>query len=654
MRISRLEYKNFRNYRDEGRIDFATDGRVTIIYGKNGDGKTTMHQLMQWIVYGVTKFLRRSNDIIYNTSYASEVPNGSDFDVWGRMHFTHAGENYIIHRTAVYKKSYIGEISFDTESLSLWILSDNGKTEEIKDPETAMEKILPSELKEYFFFDGEGMIQDLNYNTTESAKRLKHAIYSLFDLDILNMAVTHIGDTDHKETVLGKLYLSRGDSASRSEIQIARTNLENAQALIEQKKEALTVAKEIKKNNQEISKSISEQIGASRTKAEYEKERKSLVDDRDRAQKQLLDLQGRFGDEVYEKFTKQLIAKKIADARKKIKMKIDQINLPDGINNRLLDYLLSSNATECICGNPLCEQSRQVLKRWRELLPPKSYALLYHDFTKTANAWGMDYDRNGLISIIKDAGDTIKYIDEKEERIIAVDEAQKMSPDISQLVEDRQKAEAIISQKDEEITMLETELRKAEIYQRKMTKEFDALTAATAETQRANRRIAIMDQVKQSFSARLEKASSQYSKELQKNIQSLLDRMLNAIRIVDVSPEFAITVTDPDRKVEAKSGGQFAVISFAFIGGIYKLLQSVDGLREKDFPLVLDAPFSKLDAENEQSVVDTLPSFAPQLILFSKDTLEDKFDPSVVGKKWTIMSNAEKNISVVREGYHWN
>ena len=65
MRISRLEYKNFRNYRDEGRIDFATDGRVTIIYGKNGDGKTTMHQLMQWVVYGVTKYLKRSNDIIY-------------------------------------------------------------------------------------------------------------------------------------------------------------------------------------------------------------------------------------------------------------------------------------------------------------------------------------------------------------------------------------------------------------------------------------------------------------------------------------------------------------------------------------------------------------------------------------------------------------
>lgn len=654
MRISRLEYKNFRNYRDEGRIDFATDGRVTIIYGKNGDGKTTLHQLMQWVVYGVTKYLKRSNDIIYNTTYASEVPNGSEFEVWGRMHFTHAGEKYIIQRTAIYKKSFLGEISFDTEKLSFWIVSDSGKQDEIRDPEKTIEKILPSELKEYFFFDGEGMIADLSFNTAESAKRLKHAIYSLFDLDILNMAQTHIGDTDHKETVLGKLFLSRGDSASGSEIQIAQHNVENAQALIEQKTEALSKAKEIKKENQEISKSISEQIGGSRTKADYEKERKSLIEDRDRAQKQLLDLQGRFGDEVYDKFIKQLIAKKITDARKKIKMKVDQIDLPDGINNRLLDYLLSTKATECICGSPLCEENIKALKRWRDLLPPKSFALLYHDFTNVVNAWGQDYKSNNLESIIKEASETIDYIDEKEERIIAVDEAQKRSPDISQLVEDRQRAESIISQKDEEITSLETELRKAEIYQRKVTKEFDALTAATKETQKAKRRIDIMEQVKKSFTERLEKESTKYSKELQKSIQSLLDRMLNAIRVVDVSPDFAITITDPERKVEAKSGGQFAVASFAFIGGIYKLLQSIDSLKEKDFPLVLDAPFSKLDAENEQSVVDTLPSFAPQLILFSKDTLENKFDPSVIGKKWTIMSNAEKNISVVREGYHWN
>ena len=335
-------------------------------------------------------------------------------------------------------------------------------------------------------------------------------------------------------------------------------------------------------------------------------------------------------------------------------MKVDQTNLPDGINNRLLDYLLSSTTTECICGNPLCSENIAVLKRWQELLPPKSYALLYHDFVHTAQTWGQGYDPSILTEIIEKASQTITTIDEKEEQIFLEDEKQRKSPDISDLVEARLEAEHTIQKMDDKITFLETELKKANIYLNDRTKIFNKLTEATIEAQKADRRIQIMQLVKKNFSEKLENASTIYSERLQAHIQALLDRMLNAVRIVTVTPEFSVTITDPSGKIQAKSGGQFAVASFAFIGGIYKLLQSIEDLNEKDFPLVLDAPFSKLDDENEPNVIKTVPTFAPQLILFCKDSLEDKFDPSVVGKKWTIMSNAEKNISIVKEGYWWN
>lgn len=42
MRIANIEFENFRNFRDHGEIKCSTDGKVTIIYGKNGDGKTTL------------------------------------------------------------------------------------------------------------------------------------------------------------------------------------------------------------------------------------------------------------------------------------------------------------------------------------------------------------------------------------------------------------------------------------------------------------------------------------------------------------------------------------------------------------------------------------------------------------------------------------
>ena len=73
MRISKIEFENFRNFRDYGKIRCSTDGKVTIIYGKNGDGKTTLHQLFQWIFYGQVHFNKTTTDRLYNLQFESEL-----------------------------------------------------------------------------------------------------------------------------------------------------------------------------------------------------------------------------------------------------------------------------------------------------------------------------------------------------------------------------------------------------------------------------------------------------------------------------------------------------------------------------------------------------------------------------------------------------
>ena len=62
MRIKSIEYENFRNFMERGKIECSTDGRVTIVYGRNGDGKTTLHQLFQWIFYGQVHFNKTTTD----------------------------------------------------------------------------------------------------------------------------------------------------------------------------------------------------------------------------------------------------------------------------------------------------------------------------------------------------------------------------------------------------------------------------------------------------------------------------------------------------------------------------------------------------------------------------------------------------------------
>ncbi len=653
MRIKSLEYENFRNFKDRGKIVFSTDGKVTIIYGKNGDGKTTLHQLFQWVFYGKVHFNRTTTERLFNLRFEADQEPGSEFDVMGRIEFVHAGVNYALRRTATYSKSLIGETQFRREELELQKRDEDNNWKHVDHPEETIEKLLPVGLAEYFFFDGESMIADLRVKGDDSAKKLRAALFSMFDLDILDMAIDHIGATNLKKTVLGKLYLSKGDAASGGEISIVRTNIENVQAKIEQLKNKLASDRAEKDLKKQAVRNISEQIGNTKSRAEYERLRRNLQKQRDLFQKNVEAAQVSFGDEVVEAYPRLLISKAVKDAKEKIHLKIDNSFLPTGLGKALINYLLNDSTKNCICGNPLCSESRDHIRAFLDLLPPKSFASLYQEFSGTAQHWGMGYDREKLEGYIRQVLENGEQVESCDERIREIDAEQKKSADIEELVIARQQAEARIEQLDEQITEASKELSKANIYLKKQMSEFDRLSKDDQKTQDAVHKIELMEAVLQNFTERLSLASDVYSRRLEDSIQELLNCMLTSKRKVSVSSDFAVKVFDSFAD-ESKSEGQFAIVSFAYIGGILKMLKSEKHLADKEYPLVLDGPFSKLDPDQRQNVVDVIPQFAPQVILFSKDGLQEIFQEEQIGRVWTIVSNDEKNIAYVKEGYLWN
>lgn len=512
--------------------------------------------------------------------------------------------------------------------------------------------MLPSGLSDYFFFDGESMIADLRVKGKDSAGKLRKALYSMFDLDVLESALNHIGRTDLRTTVLGKLYLSKGTISSGSKISAVKTNIENAQSLIEKHEKTLEEAKNKKIEYHNLIQNVSEQIGGYKSKADYERQRKQLKSQRDALLKSAMDAQARFGDDVLDMFPKLFISKAIHDAKKKIQLKIEQDKLPEGVSKKLIAHLLSEKTTECVCGRMLGEEEKTHIRHYLDMLPPKSFTSLYQEFSKTADLWGKGYDKEKIENYILDVLNYNELATDCDRQIRELDAAEKKSPDIEDLIVARQKAEENIVELDATIIKIETELKKCELYRNKQMKDFDELTRGNAEGEKVLTKIRIMEQVSAYFAKRLEEESVAYSHRLQTNIQTLIDGMLTSKRHVAVSPEFSVRVTDSFDD-ESKSEGQFAVVSFAYIGGILRMLQSEEHLSSKEYPLVLDGPFSKLDPDQRQNVVEMIPQFAPQVILFSKDDLHEVFDTDNIGRVWTIMSNEEKNIARIEEGHLW-
>ena len=651
MKIKAIEFENFRNFKERGIIKCSTDGKVTIIYGKNGDGKTTLHQLFQWVFYGRVHFNKTSTDHLYNLEYESVQEYNSVFEVMGRIDFEHDEKQYSLTRTHTYRKG-LGDSEKIGESMALNQMDDDHNWRRVDRPDETIEKLLPSGLAEYFFFDGESMIADLRVKGRDSATKLRKALYSMFDLDVIESALSHVGRTDLKTTVLGKLYLSQGTIASGSKIAAVRTNIENAQNKISNLEKDINAAKADEEKKLGIIRTASEKIGSSKSKSDYEAQRKRLQQQSHSFLNNVKTYQEQFGDVIMDMFPPLMLSKTVNDASSKLKLKVAENRLPAGLGKRLISYLLASSTNECICGKVLCEKEKEHIRAYLDMLPPKSYTSMYQEFTKTAEQMGRGYDKDKIEKIIASIIDCKEQAEKCDVAIRELDEQEKNSPNVEDLIVARQRAEEDIRELDIKISKLQTESDKYAIYLKQQMREFEKLVSENESNLRTAYKMEIMHEVAAYFENKLKEAAKVYSAKLQDNIQYLLNCMLTSRRTVDVSQEFAVRVTDSYND-ESKSEGQFAVVSFAYIGGILKMLKSEDNLRSKEYPLILDGPFSKLDPDQRQNVVNAIPQFAPQVIIFSKDDLHDVFEPEVLGRVWTIVSNEEKNVARVEEGNLW-
>lgn len=104
MKITKIESVNFRNFKAKCSITFPTDGSVTIIYGPNGVGKTTLHQLFQWIFYGEVHFNKTASKEMYNLEFEQNARIGSNFTVSGMIDFEHPNRNGAIEKYSILRK----------------------------------------------------------------------------------------------------------------------------------------------------------------------------------------------------------------------------------------------------------------------------------------------------------------------------------------------------------------------------------------------------------------------------------------------------------------------------------------------------------------------------------------------------------------------
>lgn len=653
MLLESIKLHNFRQYKDAF-LDFAQDvhgKNVTIIIGENGSGKTTFLQSFFWCLYGVTNF---KDSIVLNKTVASEMTPSFPVNTSVEINLQHGDVHYKITRTQRFKKDLGNNVKVDGSSFCEIEKKDktgNKSFVEASKRESTINFILRKELSRYFFFDGERIeTMGKEISSYKKSEEFAEAVEGLLGLKGMQKALEHLNGGP-KNSVIGK-YNQRYDSASDSEVRDLTNIINECDEEIEKKEKRIEEidkedgkADEEKRAKQEELKGYKSSKDLQERKESLEKNIKQYSVNKADAQK---DICREFNNQATSFLSLGLI-KPAFDML--VKLNLSGSDIPN-ITDKTIQYLLDHH--KCLCGTCLSENSSEVeeLKKWFDVLPPKSIGSMVNDFKMMA--------RNRLNSSI----DFISFKDDKNRQISVLDDqitdaedviANEINPqlngkDVEEIVQEISatiaECERIIRKHNDERNSLNQEIGAA----RAKREEANTKRKDRALASESNRKIEVYKAYAQYlYDSLFEKYSTSEAEvrtRLENNMNEIFSAINNGDFSVKINQKYQIDViaNNVNDKVELSEGQSISVI-FSFITSMIKMsrenrLSPMDHDLSSDiYPLVMDAPLSKFDKKHIKSVCETIPHLTEQVIIFIKDTdgdLAREYMSEKIGKSHRI------------------
>jgi len=186
MILKKIKVKNFRQYYGEQELEFSVDPKknITLIYGKNGAGKTSLFMGLNWVLYGSPE-VKIEGKKVNKKAIDEAKKKGQPFvESEVTLTFSHEGVDYQIKRKIIYDVKEDIEHPEEVKMEKVY-----PKIEEITNPLIALNPILPPNVRTYFFFDGE-RIDD--FSKPKHDKEVKEAVYKVLGVTVVERAKLHV------------------------------------------------------------------------------------------------------------------------------------------------------------------------------------------------------------------------------------------------------------------------------------------------------------------------------------------------------------------------------------------------------------------------------------------------------------------------------
>jgi DNA sulfur modification protein DndD len=641
MKLEFVRLINFRQYFGEQTADFSTFGdlNVSVFHGSNGAGKTSLFCAINWCLYDAG--IGGIGQLLSKEAFA-RAKEGELIPCVVSVGFIHNGHKYIAERVTNYVK--IGrEAKLEKSEFYLTQTKKSGDSESIPNPIGVMNSILPSNIRPYFFFDGEKMDE----LTKAGSNEIEEAVRNIMRLPTIERAQVHlqeIADEFRRE-------IKKKGSHLLEELITKEENIRLRKEQSIKRKEEVREAIRLGRHQIE---DIDNQLRGSEAAKEIQNHRDSI-------QKMLVDLEGR--EEAILKTIQKLVNRNylvmLSEVSEKalliVNQKREKGEIPSGIREQFIKDLLESGI--CVCGRKFSSED-EAHQHLTSLLKHTASGKLENEVGKLGgNIQSMSVSAASSSEALNDRCKEMAKIKENITRLYAeLDDVKRqlIGTSIDEIVAlERRRS---ISQRQLETSLAEygridsdlnsienqlDEIKKQREAAETKEKEIDLLVRKERLSQRAADAVAkIKDEFFEKTRQEIEAAT--------KEVFSKLAWKQDHFQDVCLDQDFKLEVIDrwgtPTRK--ELSAGERQILSLSFITAMSRL-------SGEEAPLVMDTPFGRLSGNHLTAVAENLPNLTPQLILFVTDREWDeasktKLEPRT-GAQYDLCFNEKTGCTEIAE-----
>ena len=619
MLFERIELMNFASYFGEHSMDLETSPEkpVVVVLGGTGQGKSSVFDAINWALYGeeyerdlIKRRQRKIGDYVNQKALREAFERDEAVEMGCTLYFEHDNIHYYISQSLCVKptKNTNGELfPVQTDRMTaLYKISRGGDHVHMEYNTIFLDEILPSNVKDYFLFDGDRIYQLSNPG---SSKEVRDAIYRVVDLELIKNAVEHLNEvaTDFR----------------RSAKRLTTGELSTVDAEYSEEHEKLARLKQNLEELRDEDRAIRSQIDVLEDKLSELPDTSKLQERREKLQKQLIQTEEQIAAKIVE-LRKHCASSSLAFARipmldlvKVLDTRRKKGQIPRNVSQSLLKDLLEMK--KCLCGTDFTDGDeiyKQLLSRLNDESKRSTgqelLELLYQirttsdDIQNSIVQLKRSYEEHNLLSAYYRESDiALKQTDEELEKLPKEDVTS-----ITNELRERRNALVTVNRKIEQTANRcdDCERRIAELKSKR-----EQLGKKQDEFNKLQRREYLAKQ----SADELEKIYEVFAESSRKSIEELTRKefkhFVSSASAYDVALDenYELQILDPNgnRALQRLSMGQSQCLSLSFITAISRV-------SEKNPPLIIDMPFGRLDRDVHDAVSKRLPELASQLILF--------------------------------------